>query len=124
MHKLITLSRQLTRSPAFFQVTPITAVALRPFFNYGRKPPEPEEFDVNTDYYKALGVSKTASQKEIKNMYYKLCYEYHPDHSGGMHQEKFKEINAAYEVLQNEDKRKRYDQAREGTYGGSSQSQQ
>jgi len=51
---------------------------------------------VNVDYYKVLGLSKTATQSEIKNMYYKLCYEYHPDRAGGMHQDKFKEINVAY----------------------------
>ena len=51
--------------------------------------------------------------KQIKNMYYKKCYEYHPDRTGGMHQDKFKEINSAYEILGNEEKRKKYDEARE-----------
>jgi len=46
-------------------------------------------------------------------MYYKKCYEYHPDRTGGMHQDKFKEINSAYEILGNEEKRKKYDEARE-----------
>jgi curved DNA-binding protein len=54
---------------------------------------------VNVDYYKTLGLTKSVSQSEIKNMYYKLCYEYHPDRAGTMHQDKFKAINAAYQVL-------------------------
>ena len=62
----------------------------------GRKPEEPLDFDPDTDYYKVLGLKKTASGKDIKNMYYKLCYEYHPDRTGGMHQDKFKDINNAY----------------------------
>jgi DnaJ-class molecular chaperone len=36
------------------------------------------------DYYKVLGLKETASEADIKNMYYKLCYEYHPDRTGGM----------------------------------------
>ena len=61
-----------------------------------------------------MGLKKNASDAEIKNMYYKLCYEYHPDKSGGgaVHADKFKEINAAYDVLKSADKRKRYDEAR------------
>ena len=45
-------------------------------------------------------------------MYYKKCYEYHPDRTGGMHQDKFKAINVAYDILRNQEKRKEYDQAR------------
>ena len=45
-------------------------------------------------------------------MYYKKCYEYHPDRSGGMHQDKFKAINVAYDILKNQEKRREYDQAR------------
>ena len=45
-------------------------------------------------------------------MYYKKCYEYHPDRTGGMHQDKFKAINVAYNILRNEEKRKEYDLAR------------
>ena len=64
------------------------------------------------DYYKVLELEKTADLKQIKNMYYKKCYEYHPDRTGGMHQDKFKEINSAYEVLGKAETRNRYDQAR------------
>ena len=46
-------------------------------------------------------------------MYYKKCYEYHPDRTGGMHQDKFKDINVAYEILRDEKKRKEYDEARD-----------
>ena len=79
------------RSPA--AATP--SIPMRSFWG-GRKPEEPLDFDPDTDYYKVLGLKKTASDKDIKNMYYKLCYEYHPDRTGGMHQDKFKEINNAY----------------------------
>ena len=46
------------------------------------------------------------TEKDIKNMYYKLCYEYHPDRTGGMHQDKFKEITNAYQVIGDKEKKK------------------
>ena len=60
------------------------------------------------DYYEILGVKKDASQEEIKKSYRKLAKKYHPDANPGDNkaEEKFKEINEAYEVLGNEDKRK------------------
>jgi molecular chaperone DnaJ len=60
------------------------------------------------DYYEVLGVSKTASPDEIKKAFRRLAVEHHPDRGGS--EEKFKEINEAYEVLKDTDKRKRYDQ--------------
>lgn len=64
------------------------------------------------DYYKILGVSKSASQDEIKKAYRKLARKYHPDANTDNPQaeEKFKEIGEAYEVLKNPEKRKKYDQ--------------
>lgn len=63
------------------------------------------------DYYKILEVEKTASQDEIKKSYRKLAKKYHPDlnKDNPQGQEKFKEINEAYEVLGDEEKRKQYD---------------
>lgn len=63
------------------------------------------------DYYKILGVDKTASQDEIKKVYRKLAMQHHPDHNPGdkVSEEKFKEINEAYQVLGNEEQRARYD---------------
>ncbi|MDZ8109156.1 MAG: DnaJ C-terminal domain-containing protein [Nostoc sp. DedQUE12a] len=64
------------------------------------------------DYYAILGVSKTASQEEIKQAFRKLARKYHPDVNPGNKQAeaRFKEINEAYEVVSDPDKRKKYDQ--------------
>src|SRR6187455_965324 len=64
------------------------------------------------DYYEVLGVTKGATAKEIKAAYRKLARKHHPDVNPGdkSAEEKFKEINEAYEVLSDTDKRKRYDQ--------------
>lgn len=66
------------------------------------------------DYYKELGVAKTASQEEIKKAYRKLAVKYHPDKNKGdkASEEKFKKISEAYAVLSDTEKRKQYD-----TYG-------
>ncbi len=64
---------------------------------------------MSKDYYQILGVSKGASQEEIKKAFRRLAHEHHPDKHGGS-DAKFKEINEAYQVLGNPDKRKQYDQ--------------
>ena len=61
------------------------------------------------NYYDTLGVSKTATDDEIKKAYRKLAHKHHPDKSGG-DEAKFKEINAAYQVLSDKAKRQQYDQ--------------
>lgn len=60
------------------------------------------------DYYELLGVSKTASADEIKKAYRKAAHKHHPDKGGDS--EKFKEINEAYQVLSDPQKRNQYDQ--------------
>lgn len=64
------------------------------------------------DYYEILGVGRNASEKEIKQAYRSLARKHHPDINPGdkSAEAKFKEINAAYEVLSNPEKRKKYDQ--------------
>ncbi len=63
---------------------------------------------MNKNYYDILGVSKSASQEEIKRAYRKLAHQYHPDKGNG-NEEKFKEVNEAYQVLGSEDRRRQYD---------------
>src|SRR5438105_12680747 len=64
------------------------------------------------DYYEILGVPRSAKEQEIKKAYRKLARKYHPDLNPQNKQaeEKFKEIQEAYEVLSDADKRKKYDQ--------------
>lgn len=70
------------------------------------------------NYYEILGVSKDATQEEIKKAYRKLAVQYHPDKNpdGG---EKFKEISVAYETIGDENKRKEYDNRLNNPFGGS-----
>lgn len=63
------------------------------------------------DYYEILGVSRNASQDEVRKSYLKLAHKYHPDKTGGdkAAEEKLKEINEAYDTLKNPEKRAQYD---------------
>jgi len=77
---------------------------------------------MSKDYYKTLGVEKTASPDEIKKAFRKLAHQHHPDKKGG-DETKFKELNEAFQVLGDETKRKQYDQfgadfQQQGGFGG------
>ena len=76
--------------------------------------------DYQKDYYKALGVPKTATAAEIKKSYRELARKYHPDANKGSAdaEERFKEITEAYNVLSDEKQRKEYDEARSMFGGG------
>ena len=71
--------------------------------------PQREWFE--KDYYKVLGVSSTATDKEITRAYRKLAKQYHPDTNPGS-EDRFKEISAAYDVLGDPERRKEYDEVR------------
>lgn len=105
------------------------------FFNFGQQgtrheaPPASPPVANNKDYYKILGINKEASAKEIRKAYLNLAKKYHPDKQGALSEEekksvheKMSEINEAYEILSDEDKRKEYDSTR--STGGRRQFQQ
>lgn len=76
---------------------------------------------MSKDYYKILGVEKGASEDEIKKSFRRLAHEHHPDKGGD--QQKFKDINEAYQILGDKDKRTKYDQFgsaafEQGGFGG------
>src|ERR1700724_2888327 len=71
--------------------------------------PQREWFE--KDYYKVLGVSETASDKEITKAYRKLAKQFHPDANPGA-EDRFKEISAAHDVVGDPAKRKEYDEVR------------
>lgn len=75
------------------------------------------------DLYETLGVSKTATTEEIKRAYRKLAHQCHPDKAGKEGEARFKEINEAYQILSDEQKRAQYDQfgstgSNAGGFGG------
>lgn len=68
------------------------------------------------DYYQILGIEKNASKEDIKKAFRKLAHKYHPDKGGD--EQKFKEINEAYQVLSDDKKRSHYDQFGSADFGG------
>lgn len=74
---------------------------------------------MNKDYYQILGVDKNADQNTIKSAYRKKAHQFHPDKGGD--EEKFKEVNEAYQVLGNADKRQKYDQYGSAAFSGAGQ---
>ena len=86
---------------------------------------EPQREWFEKDFYKVLGVAENASDKDITKAYRKLARELHPDKNPGdtAAEERFKEVSAAYDVVGDEEKRKRYDEVRRlgpmaGGFGG------
>jgi len=77
---------------------------------------------MSKDYYKILGIEKNATADEVKKAFKKAAMQHHPDRPGG-DEKKFKEVNEAYQVLSDADKRSRYDQfgsdfEQQGGFGG------
>lgn len=74
---------------------------------------------IKRDYYEILGVSRDASEEEIKKAFRRLAFKYHPDHSREVgSEERFKEINEAYQVLSDSDRRATYDHYGHAGNGG------
>lgn len=71
-----------------------------------------------SNYYEVLGLSRSATQEEIKKAYRKLARQTHPDVAGPGSEERFKEVSRAYEVLSDPEKRQMYDLGGEGALGG------
>jgi len=71
------------------------------------------------DFYEILGISKNASEADIRRAYRKLAHEYHPDKTGG-DEKKFRQVNEAYEVLSDANKRQQYDRFGSTFAGGAS----
>src|SRR3989344_8181367 len=71
------------------------------------------------NYYDILGIDKQASKDEIKKAFRKLAHQYHPDKSGG-NSDKFKEVNEAYTILSDDNKRAQYDTYGQTFAGGAS----
>lgn len=80
-------------------------------------------FAMSKDFYEILGVNKNASEDEIKRAYRKLAQKHHPDRNKGdkSAETKFKEINAAYEILSDKKKRQQYDQFGSAAFEGGGQ---
>ncbi|MFC1992364.1 molecular chaperone DnaJ [Chloroflexota bacterium] len=71
------------------------------------------------DYYEVLGIDRNATDEEIKRAFRKLAFKYHPDHNhGDGAEDRFKEVNEAYEVLSDSDKRAAYDYFGDGSLDG------
>ncbi|MDO4714186.1 MAG: DnaJ domain-containing protein [bacterium] len=73
------------------------------------------DFDPKKNYYDILGVSEDASADEIKKVFRKAAVKHHPDRGGS--KEKFQEVNEAYQVLSDDQKRQQYDAYRKGGFG-------
>ncbi len=69
-----------------------------------------------TDYYKVLGISPAADETEIRTAYRKMARKYHPDAGAGSSAETFRDVQDAYELLSDPEKRREYDRTREAEW--------
>ena len=74
------------------------------------------DIDYSKDYYKILGLNKKASETDIKKAYRQLQMKHHPDRTGGVESELCKELNDAYSILSDKQKRRTYDSLKDNPF--------
>ena len=104
--------KNISSANNIYSSIPCSKIKTEACFTQRKSYATPSNEYASVKHYKILGISRNASEKEIKEAYHKLAMKYHPDKTGGKTNEMFKKINQAYSVLSDDQVRERYDTAR------------